>query len=228
MMKRATLSVFLIALAVIGSSSEAHAEVDAGPGPGPGPGPGTVRAWAPASPHVNTGLEILGGAEAWSFASRTHVGLSIPLGYRGRIRPTIGFGGTFALGSLEVEDPRALSGRVSIGYYEVGPEARIGLRWVDGGIVDPQVFASFAYLRTTLDERLMLDAVEGVEGTRGMRAAVGINWVQPLMRAAANGDGTKDVDLSRLMLLLVPHQAELSWERSCGSERVGLTLSYGL
>jgi hypothetical protein len=218
MMKQATLSTVVIALAAIGSSSEAHAETE----------PGTVRAWAPVSPHLNTGLEILGGPDAWSVASRTHVGLSIPLGYRGRIRPTIGFGGTFALGSLEVEDPRALSGTVSLGYYEVGPEARIGLRWVDGGIVDPQVFASFAYLRTTLDERLMLDAVEGVEGTRGVRAAIGASWVQPLMRAVASGDGRKDDGLSRLMLLLVPHQAELSWERSCGSERVGVTLGYGI
>lgn len=220
MMKQATLSTVVIALAAIGSASEAHAETETEPG--------TARAWAPVSPHINTGLEILGGPEAWSVASRTHVGLSIPLGYRGRIRPTIGFGGTFALGSLEVEDPRALSGAVSIGYYEVGPEARIGLRWVDGGIVDPQVFASFAYLRTTLDARLMLDAVEGVEGTRGMRAAIGANWAQPLMRAVANGNGRKDDDLSSLMLLLVPEQAELSWERSCGSERVGVTLSYGI
>lgn len=220
MMKRATLSTIVIALAAIGSASEAHAE--------PETEPGTARAWAPVSPHINTGVEILGGPEARSVAWRTHVGLSIPLGYRGRIRPTVGFGGTFALGSLTVEDPRALSGAVSIGYYEVGPEARIGLRWVDGGIVDPQVFASFAYLRTTLDERLMLDAVDGVEGTRGMRAAIGANWAQPQMRAVANTDGRKDSDLSGLLLLLVPNQAELTWERSCGSERIGVTLSYGI
>jgi len=157
-----SVAAAVIALAAIGSLAHADPDVE--------------RRLAPIAPYVNTGIEILGGANSWSYASRTHVGLDIAWG-AGRIRPSIGGGGTFGLGTLEVPDPRALSGRVAIGYYEVGPELRLGLRWVDGGIVDSQVFASFAYLCTDLDARLMLDSVDGVAGDRGMRAALGFNWV---------------------------------------------------
>ena len=89
-----------------------------------------------------------------------------------------------------------------------------------------QLFASFAYLRTSLDERLMLDAVDGVEGTRDMRAALGFNWAQQSGRAARN-DGSENGEWNWVILLL-PQQAELSWERSCGSERIGVTFAYGI
>jgi hypothetical protein len=30
------------------------------------------------------------------------------------------------------------------------------------------------------------------------------------------------------LVLLVPQQLEVTWERSCGSDRYGVTLSYGI
>jgi hypothetical protein len=210
MMKQILLSA--IALAAIGPT--AHAEPD------------VEGRWAPIAPHANLGLELLGGSGAWSLSSRGHAGITAALGH-GRVRPSIGAGATFAAGELDVADPRALSGSVSIGYYEAGPELRLGLRWVDGGLVDPQLFASFAYLRTDLDHRLMLDAVEGVGGKRGMRAALGVNWAQHMGQIAAASGKDKDSDLDWVVLIL-PDQAEVSWERSCGFDRVGLTLGWGI
>jgi hypothetical protein len=75
----------------------------------------------------------------------------------------IGGGATLGLGKLSVDDPRALDGSVDIRYFDYGPEAQLGVRFVNGGIVDTRMFASFAYLRTELDERLMIDAVGGVQ-----------------------------------------------------------------
>jgi len=212
MIKRIAPFTITIALALGASAPLAHADVTRDP------------RWAPTALHVNTGVEILGGADVSSVAWRTHVGLSVAWG-RPRLRPSIGFGGTFGLGALHVADPRSLSGRVSLGYYEVGPEVRVGLRWVDGGIVDPQVFVSYAYLRTDLDERLMLDAVEGVGGGRGKRASLGVNWAQQMGEAAARtgrGNGWN------WTAVLLPQQLEVTWERSCGSDRYGVTLSYGI
>jgi hypothetical protein len=71
----------------------------------------------------------------------------------------------------------------------------------------------------------MLDAVEGVGGKRGMRAALGYSWAQLLGEAATTSG--KDHELDWLAVLL-PAQAEVSWERSCGFDRVGVTLAWGI
>jgi len=184
------------------------------------------REAVPIALHLNVGIEANGAPNVASAILRTHVGISWALG-RGRVRPMIGGGATFGYGALSVGDPRALDGTVAIGYLDYGPEAQIGLRFVDGGAVDMRVFASFAYLSTDLDDRLMLDAVGGVGGTRGMRAMLGLNWADRQAQAAAPDHTGKGGDADWLIMLL-PQQVELGWIRSAGSDRVGITLSYGI
>ncbi|MBA3817638.1 MAG: hypothetical protein H0X17_02005 [Deltaproteobacteria bacterium] len=179
------------------------------------------------APHANIGLEMLGGVDAFSAGFRAHVGVDKAFGH-GRVQPSVGIGGTFGLATLSVSDPRALDGTVSIGHFDWGPELQLGLRWVDGGLVDTRLFASFAYLYTNLDDRLMLDAIDGVEGTRGMRASIGGNWADRLGRAAVRSDlGDRDGSWD-WVILLVPHQVEATFERSAGSDRYGITISYGI
>jgi len=137
------------------------------------------------------------------------------------VRPMIGGGATLGLGKLSVHDPRALDGSVDIRYFDYGPQVQLGLRFVNGGIVDTRVFASFAYLRTELDERLRIDAVGGVGGNRGMRASLGMNWAD----YPGRDDGRRGTDY---LLLLLPQQLELGWMRSAGSDRLGITMSYGI
>ncbi|MBA3397032.1 MAG: hypothetical protein H0T89_30665 [Deltaproteobacteria bacterium] len=178
------------------------------------------------APHANIGFELLGGADAFSAGVRGHVGVDKAFG-SGRVQPSIGIGGTFGLASLSVSDPRALDGRVTIGHADWGPEVQLGARWVDGGIVDTRVFASFAYLYTDLDDRLMLDAIEGVGGTRGMRASIGGNWADRQGRAAVS-DLSNEEDAADWLIMLAPQQVEITFERSGGSDRYGVTISYGL
>jgi len=151
---------------------------------------------------------------------RTHLGVDKSVG-TWHVQPDLALGVTFAYGALGVEDARALDGTVSIGYRDWGPEAQLGLRWVDGGIVDTRVFASFSYLRVDLDSRLMLDAVEGVGGNRGMRATIGATWADRVFRDRGENSG---IDW---LLLFAPQQVEAGWLRSAGSDRYGITLSWG-
>jgi hypothetical protein len=177
------------------------------------------------SPHVNTGVEFMGG-HATSILSRSHVGLDLARNGTGA-QVSLGLGVTFGLGELLVSDPRALDGTLSIGFADYGPEAQLGVRWVDGGIVDTRLFASFAMLHTRLDSRLMLDSVEGIGGTTGMRAAIGMNWGDALVRAAIENNHDSRDDESWLAFLL-PQQVELGWERAGGGDRVGVTLAWGI
>jgi len=206
--------------------------VDVPPPPPPGPGeePPTVGAAPIVAPppavyresergllstpvglHANAGVEILGGSNVTSSGLRTHLGIDKSIG-TSRVQPDLALG---------VSDARALDGTVSIGYRDWGPEAQLGLRWVDGGIVDTRVFASFSYLRVDLDSRLMLDAVEGVGGDRGMRATIGATWADRVFRDRGENSG---IDW---LLLFAPQQVEAGWLRSAGSDRFGVTLSWG-
>ena len=175
----------------------------------------------PVGLHANAGFEVLGGGGGvTSSGLRTHLGVDKSVG-TWHVQPDLALGVTFAYGALGVEDARALDGTVSIGYRDWGPEAQLGLRWVDGGIVDTRVFASFSYLRVDLDSRLMLDAVEGVGGNRGMRATIGATWADRVFRDRGENSG---IDW---LLLFAPQQVEAGWLRSAGSDRYGITLSWG-
>lgn len=174
----------------------------------------------PVGLHANAGVEILGGSGVSSSGLRTHLGMDKSIG-TWHVQPDLALGVTFSYAALGVEDARALDGTVSIGYRDWGPEAQLGLRWVDGGIVDTRVFASFSYLRVDLDSRLMLDAVEGVGGNRGMRATIGATWADRVFRDRGENTG---IDW---LLLFAPQQVEAGWLRSAGSDRFGATLSWG-
>jgi hypothetical protein len=188
---------------------------------------------APVAPHVNFGVDLMGGSETASVVGRFHVGMDTAFG-RGHVRPSIGLGITFGAGILEVGDPRALTGSLSIGYRDYGPELQLGMRWVDGGVVDTRLFASFAFVRTDIDQRLMLDTVEGVGGRFGARATLGLNWadhVPDWIRNSTKGpciDHCHSTDGFEWLGILIPDQAEVGWERSAGSDRYGVTLSWGI
>lgn len=179
------------------------------------------------APHANVGFEVLGGTMT-SAGVRAHLGLATAFG-AGRVRPELGLGVTWGLAALSVEDPRALDGSVSLGHADWGPEAQLGLRFVDGGAVDTRVFASFAYLRTDLDDRLEMDPIPGVEGRTGMRASLGANWADRSGRVAAGTSHRSDKDDAfDWLILLAPQQVELTWERSAGSDRIGATFGWGI
>lgn len=180
------------------------------------------------APHATVGVEVLGG-DATTAGGRAHLGLSTAFG-TGRVRPQLGLGITWGWSTLSVSDPRALDGSVSLGHVDYGPEAQLGLRFADGGLVDTRVFASLAYLRTDLDDRLEMDPVPGVEGRTGLRASIGANWADRAARAATSRrhrDSDKD-GMFDWMILLLPQQAEVAWQRSAGSDRVGISLGWGI
>lgn len=213
-----TVSVLASLLASRLAAADDYVAIDR---PLPRLAPERVRAASderPFVPHINTGLEGGTNGDIASLVWRTHVGLSYALG-GGRIRPTIGGGATFGWGTLSAADARALDGTVDVGYLDLGPELQVGLRFADGGVVDTRVFASAAYLRTDLDERLMLDAVGGIGGTRGMRFSVGVNWADQIVKSRSE---------DAFWWFLLPQQAELQWTDSAGSRRMGVTLSYGI
>ena len=207
-----TLACFLPAIAAADPSSETT--TTASPN------------YAPVAPHVNGGLELMGGGGAFSAGFRGHLGLDKSIGVE-RMQPMFGIGVTFGAGVLSVSDPRGLDGSVTLGHMDFGPEAQVGVRWVNGGLVDTRLFASFAYLHTRLDHRLMLDAVHGVEGTTGMRATIGFNWADRIFSGSHEHHGGKDIDLGWLAVF-APQQIEIGWERSAGSDRGGVTLGWGI
>lgn len=215
------------------------------PGP-PSPGPTIDQAPIPApapqltareeeepdyasapSIYVTFGGEVLGGEGGiTTAATRFHGGLTQAFG-GGSVRPFLGAGGTFAGGDLSKDDVRALDGTLSLGYLEYGPEALVGLRFVNGGYVDTRLFLSAAYLWTDIDHRIMLDPVGGVGNTtHGLRASLGVNWEDHFAHWVMNGKGGKD-DMTWLVYFL-PQQIELDYERSLGGTRYGVTLSYGI
>ena len=93
-------------------------------------------------------------------------------------------------------------------------------------MIDNRVFASIAYLNTSLDSRLMLDSIDGVEGDSGIRATVGVNFSDAIGRTGV--EVMEDGDISGILLFVVPQQIEVGWTRSAGSDRVGATLSWGI
>ena len=176
--------------------------------------------------YVTLGGEFLGGGSVTTAATRFHGGVTQAFG-GGSVRPFLGAGGTFAGGDLMRDDPRALDGTLSLGYLEYGPEAQIGLRFVNGGYVDTRLFASASYMWTDIDHRIMLDPVAGVGNTaHGLRASLGVNWEDHYAKWVLDGKGGKD-DMTWLVYLL-PSQIEVDYERSLGSTRYGVTLSYGI
>lgn len=180
------------------------------------------------SPHVNVGGEVNGGGEALYGGVRVHVGGSRALVTGGSVQPTFGLGVTFGSGALGIDDARALDGTVDLAYLDYGPEAQLGLRWGGRGAVHDRVFASLAYVRTRLDERLMIDAVDGVGGVDGWRAGVGLNWAATQAKIASQPSYDSDDEDVPWLIFLVPQQLEVGWQRSAGSDRIGVTLSYGL
>ncbi|MDX2088169.1 MAG: hypothetical protein SFX73_09970 [Kofleriaceae bacterium] len=182
----------------------------------------TVPAYADqVSAHANAGLEILGGRDAFSTGLRLHGGIGRSFG-NGSVQPTISAGGTLGYANLSVSDPRALDGSVDLGLLEYGPEVTVALRFADGGFADSRVFVSGAWTFVDVDDRLMLDAIDGVEGGQGKRLGIGANWCDRILRYES-----RDKHAEVLMFFL-PHQLELTYERSAGSDRYGATLSWGI
>ena len=182
---------------------------------------------------INTGGEVMGGGEAILGASRSHVAISHSFGSSWP-RPQLAVGATLGAGMLTVDDPRALEGTVQVPYYDYGPELQLGLAFGRGGFVKNRLFASVSYLRATVDDRRMLDGVGALSGTDGMRITVGANWARGWAKALAKESTAfesedRDADtFAKIFLFLVPQQLEFGWARSAGSDRWGITLSYGI
>ena len=181
--------------------------------------------------HLTGAAEVEGASGIISTRFRGQALVGAQLG-SGRIRPSIAAGVVFSDGALYVEDPRAVTGAVAVGYQSIGPVMQLGLHMRDGDDHETAfVFASAASLHTSTDARLMLDAVPGVtSGTgTGMRASLGVNWARGVAHLV-------DEDLSHakesggaagFLLFCLPQQLELTVERDTGSTRTGATFSWG-
>jgi hypothetical protein len=185
--------------------------------------------------HLNVNAEILGGGNATSFVGRMHVGLSNTVDWgasrRKRVRPMLGAGLTAGMGILNVADRRGLDGSVDLGHFDYGPEVMLGLRFVNGGHVDTRIFATLAYLKTNLDKRLELDAIPGVGGREGIRAAVGINFADRIGIVMVEGTASsrrRGKHGGEWYIAMVPQQIEFAWERSAGSDRMGASFGWGI
>jgi len=181
--------------------------------------------------HLAAGVEVEGARGITSTAFRGQALVGTQLG-NGRLRPSIAAGVVFSTGALYVDDPRAVSGSVGVGYTSIGPIMQLGLHML--GRDDHEaafVFASAAHLRTSTDERLMLDSVRGVTGGAGsgMRASLGVNWAHGVAHhvTAAASDSAKSAGVAAILLFVLPQQLELTVERDTGSTREGATLSWG-
>ena len=163
--------------------------------------------------HGTGGFEFVGGDGAFAAGVRGRISLARAFGH-GDVRPQVAFGAMVASNELWVDDPRALHGSLGLGLFTYGPELQLGLRFADGGHTDSRVFLSGALLEVDTDDRLDMDYVPGVSSASpfGYRLSLGANWC----------DAFDDYKV------LLPQQVELSWEHDAGSDRFGLTFSYGI
>jgi len=185
-----------------------------------------------ASPelHLAAGVEIEGTHGITSSAFRGQALLGTQFG-SGHVRPSIAAGVVVSAGALYVDDPRAASGAVAVGFTSIGPAVQLGLHMHSDDHETAFVFASAAHLRTSTDARLMLDAVPGVVGgtASGMRASLGINWARGVAHVfdAGLSSSNKSGDVAGILLFLLPQQIEFTVERDTGSSRKGVTISWG-
>jgi hypothetical protein len=173
--------------------------------------------------HADGGVEMEGSSQASSVSFRGQLLLGNSFG-SGRVRPEIAAGALLGAGTLFAPDPRAVDGAVGLSMYSFGPEVQLGLQLYRDGEPTTRVFASLAYMRVQLDDRLMIDPIPGVGGDHGERAAFGVNFARTLLRSDRCA-GKHDCDA--VFMLLLPHQAEFATERDGGSTRYGVTLSWG-
>lgn len=199
-------TTFALALSVVGLAP-GLASADDQPG----------IAW---SPHASVSLEIVGGGDQLAVIGRLQTGASVALG-TGKVRPIAGFGATLGLGSVSFDDPRALDGSVSLGMVDYGPQLQLGVRWGNGGWVDNRAFASVAYLRTSVDDRVRYDPIVGADQTWGVRASIGASW------AGYVGDELAGDDQTSLLLAFLPQQTEVVWHRSLGADHFGVAFGWG-
>jgi hypothetical protein len=194
--------------------------------------PARARADGPAPElHLTAGVEIEGTSGITSVGFRGQALIGTHLG-TGRLRPSIAAGVVLGTGALFVDDPRAATGAVGLGYTSLGPAVQLGLHLHGGdGHEAAFVFATMATLRTTTDARLMLDAVHGVDArnTRGVRAALGVNWAHGVgnLVSTAAADPRHSSGLAAVLLFVLPEQLEVTLERDTGSLREGATFSWG-
>ena len=121
-------------------------------------------------------------------------------------------------------------GSVDLALNTFGPEARLGVRFANGGFVDNRVYASFAALRVNKDRRLALDAVPGVSesNARGYRASLGASWADTIGKHATADHYSGKQDGADWLIVLLPSQGEIAWERDAGSNRMGVMLGWGI
>jgi hypothetical protein len=181
--------------------------------------------------HVTAGVEIEGtrGITSVGFRGQALLGTQLR---GGRLRPSLAAGVAIGSGALYVDDSRAASGSVGVGYTSLGPAMQLGLHlYGHDGHEAGFLFASAASLRTSTDERLRFDAVHGVDphSDKGARASLGINWARSVshhISRAASGTGNPN-GLAAVLLFALPAQLEFTVERDTGSTREGATFSWG-
>jgi len=179
---------------------------------------GTAHA-DPVRVHLEAAATVEGSGTITSVAFRGYLGVSLQQPGEGA-RGFIGAGAHLGSGVLDVKDPRAADQYLELSFETLGPEARLGAVFVDGGYVDTQLYVAIAPLQVGVDPRLMYDRVDGIHGGSGLRVAVGATYADRLVRTIGNGQGD-------VYLLMLPETFELVWEKSAGSIRGGASFGWG-
>jgi hypothetical protein len=150
----------MLAIVVLGSA--AHADV--------------------VAPHINAGLEVAGSGDATRLAGRAHIGASVAFG-DARVRPSIGFGATVALGSEETTMQYTR-------FTEAAPALQVGASIGNDGLLDDRIWAGLA----------------AWDGTT--RFSLGGSLAK-----TAFDLGTSDETRHGYLMIVMPQQIELAWTR---------------
>jgi len=177
--------------------------------------------------HLEASSSFLIGPDSGSVAFRGYAGLAFDVGsWRGG-RAWVGGGVHYGNGLLYVSDPRALDGTVELSYWTVGPELRLGLADVDGGLTDTTLYVAATLLHAGVDPRLVLDPVGDVAGGWGGRAAIGLTAPDAWSKREHDDCCSHHDDDLDLLYALMPNNLELSWEHAAGGDRFGVGLGWG-
>jgi hypothetical protein len=132
-----------------------------------------------------------------------------------------------ALGSVIVDDERAIDGEIATRRSAWGPEARIGVGWMDDGLRS-YVFASGGMIRTSA-RAITRELPEDGEHT-GARAAIGLafpgSYRAALNRDCSAADDRSSCELFEAFGIFLPNTFEVTYERVAGASRGGVGIGY--
>jgi len=182
----------------------------------------TNRGPVPLELQVNGGFELGVGPGRTSTVFRMAALAGGSFG-SGSVRPQFAIGGVFSAGTLWHWSEDSRGRQTDYGTY--GGELQLGLRFVDGGYIDSRLYLSAAAFRVRLAEGAR-DAWSSA--SPGYRFGIGTTFADRLGGVWRDRNQDRRTREHWYVLLLIPHHYEIAYERSAGSDRVGVMVGWGL